>query len=371
MCWCSLLHWAMIVRANLTRQRGATAELTEGFTVTEGASQLLEREDDGRPQDRPQFLAPRKLPAFSQPSASIGAESAAMRDRPHDARGADVPQDADHIEDHDRGLAFDLPRLISRRRAVSVLAGSIGTGVLAACGASSDGGASAGTSTATAADGGTTATTTAAAAVGEIADETAGPYPGDGSNGPNVLAESGVVRSDITKSIGDASGVAEGVPATVELTLIDVAGGGRPLAGAAVYLWHCDASGRYSLYDQGVTGENYLRGVQATGSDGKLAFKTIFPAAYSGRWPHIHFEIYESVKAATSAGSKLKTSQLAIPQAACDAVYATAGYEQSVQNLAQTSLETDMVFSDGFAGQLATASGNAKDGYTLKLNVGV
>jgi protocatechuate 3,4-dioxygenase beta subunit len=284
-----------------------------------------------------------------------------------------VPHDADQIEDHDRGLAFDLPRLVSRRRAVGVLAGGIGTAVLAACGSSSDGvGASAAsTSTATAADGAATATTATAAATGVIPDETAGPYPGDGSNGPNVLDDSGVVRSDITKSFGGSSGVAEGVPATVELTLIDVAGGGKPLAGAAVYLWHCDAAGRYSLYDQGVSGENYLRGVQASGSDGKLSFKTIFPAAYQGRWPHMHFEIYESVKAATSAGSKLKTSQLAIPKDACDAVYATAGYEQSVQNLAQTSLESDMVFSDGFAGQLAAASGNAKDGYTLKLNVGV
>ena len=292
-----------------------------------------------------------------------------MSIRRHDRTTADVRHDADHIEDHDRGLAFDLPRLISRRGAVGVLAGSIGTAVLAACGSSSDGAGTTSTAT-TAADGGT-ATTATAAAVGVIADETAGPFPGDGSNGPNVLAESGVVRSDITKSIGDASGVAEGIPATVELTLIDVAGGGTPLAGAAVYLWHCDAAGRYSLYDGEIAGENYLRGVQASGSDGKLAFKTIFPAAYQGRWPHMHFEIYESVKAATAAGSKLKTSQLAIPQDACEAVYATAGYEQSVQNLAQTSLESDGVFSDGFAGQLASASGNVNGGYTLALNVGV
>ena len=38
---------------------------------------------------------------------------------------------------------------------------------------------------------------------GEIPEETAGPFPGDGSNGPNVLTESGVVRSDITASFGD------------------------------------------------------------------------------------------------------------------------------------------------------------------------
>ena len=108
-----------------------------------------------------------------------------------------------------------------------------------------------------------------AAADGEIPEETAGPYPGDGSNGPNVLTESGVVRSDLTKSFGAASGVATGVPATVEMTLLDVAGGGSPLAGAAVYLWHCDSSGRYSLYDQEVSGENYLRGVQESDANGK------------------------------------------------------------------------------------------------------
>ena len=51
---------------------------------------------------------------------------------------------------------------------------------------------------------------------GEIPEETAGPFPGDGSNGVNVLSESGVVRSDITSSFGSASGVAEGVPVTVQ-----------------------------------------------------------------------------------------------------------------------------------------------------------
>ena len=206
---------------------------------------------------------------------------------------------------------------------------------------------------------------------GEIPEETGGPFPGDGSNGPNVLAESGVVRSDITTSIGDASGVAAGVPTTVELTLLDVAKGGTPLAGAAVYLWHCNIDGQYSMYDGDVAGENYLRGVQESDANGKLTFKTIFPAAYSGRWPHIHFEVYPSLDEATAGGSKLKTSQLALPQETCETVYATDGYEQSVQNLAQTSLDGDMVFSDGYASQLATTSGSVADGIAVKLNVGV
>ena len=123
------------------------------------------------------------------------------------------------------------------------------------------------------------------------------------------------------------------------------------------------------MYD--IAEQNYLRGVQETGSDGKVTFKSIFPGAYSGRWPHIHFEVYESVDAATGSGSKLKTSQIALPQDTCKLVYATTGYEQSVQNLAGTSLDSDNVFSDGYAGQLAKTSGDVKRGITAKLNVGV
>ena len=271
------------------------------------------------------------------------------------------------IRDHDRGLSFDLPNLISRRRAVTLLAGGVGSLALGACGSSGSGAASGTTRTSRA----SASTSTTAAATGEIADETAGPYPGDGSNGPNVLAESGVVRSDITSSIGDASGVAGGIATTIEMTLLDVAGGGKPLAGAAVYLWHCDREGRYSLYDQGAADENYLRGVQASDRDGKVSFKSIFPAAYPGRWPHIHFEVYASIAAATSSGSKLKTSQIALPAKTCELVYATDGYEQSAQTLSQTSLDTDMVFSDGYAGQLAAAAGDVRGGITLRLNVGV
>ena len=145
----------------------------------------------------------------------------------------------------------------------------------------------------------------------------------------------------------------------------------RPPPGAAVYLWHCDREGRYSLYAEGITDENYLRGVQETAADGKVTFKSIFPAAYSGRWPHIHFEVYPSLDAATTASGKLRTSQLAFPEAPCRQVYATDGYTQSLQNLSQTSLDTDMVFSDGYSLQLAKVTGDVANGYTATLNVPV
>jgi len=207
---------------------------------------------------------------------------------------------------------------------------------------------------------------------GEIPEETAGPYPGDGSNGPNVLTESGVVRSDITGSFGSASGVAEGIPATVKLKVYDLEGDEiTPLAGAAIYLWHCDRAGNYSMYDGDAVDENYLRGVQEADADGNLTFTTIFPACYAGRWPHMHFEVYKSLDAATSAENKLRTSQLALPQDVCETVYATDGYEQSVTNLAQLSLDSDGIFSDGYSLQMAKVTGSVDDGYTVTLNIPV
>jgi protocatechuate 3,4-dioxygenase beta subunit len=232
--------------------------------------------------------------------------------------------------------------------------------------------ASASSSSSSATSAGTGTTTDIDTGGGEIPEETGGPYPADGSNGPDVLTESGVVRSDITSSFGDASGVAEGVPVTVNLTVYDLNGDdATPLAGAAIYLWHCDRDGNYSLYSDAAANENYLRGVQEAADDGTLSFTTIFPACYSGRWPHMHFEVYESLDSATQGTGKLRTSQLALPQDVCESVYATEGYEASVSNLAGVSLDSDMVFSDGYSLQMAKLTGSVEHGYVATLNVPV
>jgi protocatechuate 3,4-dioxygenase beta subunit len=265
---------------------------------------------------------------------------------------------------------------MQRRSALKVLAGAgLGLGLMAlgACGSDSDASSSGSSSTSSSSSSSTTAAAGSGSStdVDEIPEETAGPYPGDGSNGPNVLTESGVVRSDITSSFGSSSGTAEGVPLTISMKIVDAATDAAR-AGAAVYVWHCDREGRYSMYGEGVTDQNYLRGVQETGSDGTVTFTSIFPAVYSGRWPHIHFEVYDSLATATAAGDKLATSQIALPEDTCNQVYATDGYDQSVQNLSQTSLTTDMVFSDdGAVHQLATMSGSVDNGLTAQLTVGV
>lgn len=206
----------------------------------------------------------------------------------------------------------------------------------------------------------------------EVPTETAGPYPGDGSNGPNVLDDSGIVRRDIRRSFGSSTTRATGVPLRVNLTVTDASNDYAPMAGAAVYLWHCDRQGRYSMYSSGVTGENYLRGIQPTDEDGTATFTTVFPGCYSGRWPHIHFEVYASVAKAVDSGPIVKTSQIALPKAACSKVYAKSSYASSRRNLSGISLSTDNVFRDDKAiHQLATMTGNATKGYVANLTIGV
>jgi protocatechuate 3,4-dioxygenase beta subunit len=284
-------------------------------------------------------------------------------------------------DEHDLGLGHDLPRIIERnrigRRGLFGIGAGVGLVALAGCGddgsttGSGSGSARPGPPPGGAGPGG--AESAVEVAEGEIPEETAGPYPGDGSNGPNALTESGVVRSDIRPSFGSASGMAEGVPTTVRLRILDLDGDdATPLTGAAVYLWHCDREGRYSMYADGVTDENYLRGVQEADADGRLEFTTIFPATYSGRWPHMHFEVYESLDAATAASDKLRTSQLAIPEDVASEVYETAeGYESSIETLSQVSLASDMVFSDGYSLQMAKVTGSVEQGYTVSLTVPV
>lgn len=264
----------------------------------------------------------------------------------------------------DQGLAFDLGTLMSRRRLLGVLGlGAAGVG-LAACGGGSAG--------STAASSAASASGTATAASGEIPDETAGPYPGDGSNGPDVLEQSAVVRSDIRSSFGDLTGTAEGVPMTLQLTITDLANGGVPFEGVAVYVWHCTREGGYSLYSDGITDQNYLRGVQVADAAGTVTFTSIVPACYTGRWPHVHFEVYPDQASITDATTAIATSQVALPQDMCDRVFATTGYEASVANLAQLSLDSDNVFGDdGGAGQLAAVTGDVTSGYTVSLAVGV
>jgi protocatechuate 3,4-dioxygenase beta subunit len=300
---------------------------------------------------------------------------------PPDPRWVDA--DGAVIDEEDRGLVYDLQTLVDRRRVLGLFRGVSAAALLAACsGGGSTAQSASGTSTGSASrtssssagsssSSASSATSAGSGTLTEVPDETGGPFPGDGSNGPNVLDDSGIVRTDIRSSFGRVTTTAEGVQLTIRLTVRDVSTG-DVLSGAGVYLWHCDRDGNYSLYSQATTNENYLRGVQQVDAGGTATFTSIYPACYPGRWPHIHFEVYGSLSDATSSGPIVKTSQIALPRETCAAVYATSGYENSVANLGRVSLTTDNVFSDdGGIHQIATMSGDPSSGYTAALTIAV
>lgn len=301
---------------------------------------------------------------------------------------------------HGGRLADDLPLLaaqvLKRRRALAWLSSSAGIALLGGCGGGGGSDASSGiaglaasatnaaaTPTTSTASPSTTTTTTSTASSSDacVADpsETAGPYPADGTNvasgsTSDVLTASGIVRSDIRPSFLGTSTIAQGVVTTLKLTLVNTNASCALLSGYAVYLWHCDASGNYSLYS--APAESYLRGVQVSDALGQVTFTTIFPACYSGRWPHIHFEIFGSLAAATTGKNAILTSQLALPAAACSTVYAgDSAYSRSVANLAAVSLATDNVFGDNTAAQIAAMTpvftGSVSSGYAATATIGI
>jgi protocatechuate 3,4-dioxygenase beta subunit len=319
--------------------------------------------------------------------------------------------------DHQDGLAFHLRALRDgtlKRREIMGWAVGAGIGTFVGCGddddSSADGGAASGGKGGKGGSGGAGGKSGAGGAAGKagssgaggkggsggsvangsctkVPEETAGPYPADGSNSASgmggmgmgtpsgalidAFTMSGIVRKDIRSSFGSSTKTAEGVPLSIKLQIIASNDDCKPLAGAAVYIWHCDRGGNYSLYSSSIMSENYLRGVQETDDEGKVEFQSIFPACYSGRWPHIHFEVYPSLDEATSQANTLGISQIAMPETTCKVVFKESGYEASVNNFSMTSLATDMVFSDGYDLELPTIAGSVSAGYTVSLTAAV
>jgi protocatechuate 3,4-dioxygenase beta subunit len=62
--------------------------------------------------------------------------------------------------------------------------------------------------------------------------------------------------------------------------------------------------------------------VQEVDASGTATFTSVFPGCYSGRWPHVHFEVYRALDDAVASGPIVKTSQIALPKEACESVYA-------------------------------------------------
>ncbi len=189
-----------------------------------------------------------------------------------------------------------------------------------------------------------------------IPSETAGPYPV-----PNSVSTSSLVRSTITE------GTQTGIPLVLTLTIINEDNSCLPVSGLRVDIWHCNKRGYYSAYDgqPGIDGTvnnggtTWLRGIQYTNSSGQVVFTTIYPGWYTPRATHIHVQIFDG------SNNLLTTTQLAFPDAintTVNSFYATSGTNAFTNS-------NDMVFSDSYASELMTVTGNTTSGYTATMQI--
>jgi len=149
-------------------------------------------------------------------------------------------------------------------------------------------------------------------------EQTEGPY----------YVEDAAIRRNVTDG-------KQGVGLTLRLVVVNVATC-KPIKGAAVEIWHCDAGGTYSGV-QGDTGM-FLRGVQRTDAKGVAAFKTIYPGWYPGRTVHIHTMVH-------LGGNVVHTGQLYFPDGVTDVVYARAPYNRRPSRTTRNA--ADSIYRNG------------------------
>jgi protocatechuate 3,4-dioxygenase beta subunit len=152
-----------------------------------------------------------------------------------------------------------------------------------------------------------------------------------------------------------------GVPLQLELTVLDVSSC-KPIKGAAVDIWHCDAGGAYSGFAQeGTEGRTFMRGIQRTGKGGLARFTTIYPGWYEGRTVHVHVRVY-------LGGEIAHTGQLFFPDALTDAVYRRAPYRRRPGRTTRNA--TDSIFRNGGSRSMLRLAKRG-NGYVGRITMGV
>lgn len=145
------------------------------------------------------------------------------------------------------------------------------------------------------------------------------------TEGPYFVDEK-LNRSDIRSDPADGS-VKPGVPLRLVFHVSQVDGRScKPLTGATVDVWHCDALGVYSdVTDRSFStvGKKFLRGYQVTDTNGTVEFVTIYPGWYQGRTVHIHFKIRTD---SVSERDYEFTSQLYFDDSLTDQIHAQPPY---------------------------------------------
>lgn len=193
------------------------------------------------------------------------------------------------------------------------------------------------------------------------------------SSGPAAVA-SGLVTCVLTPEMTEGPyyldgdkvrrDIREGRPGTrldLATTVVDVSTC-KPINGALVDIWHCDAGGTYSGFAQeGTDGKTFMRGIQRTNRSGLATFVTVYPGWYSGRTVHIHVQV-------SLGGNVLHTGQLFFPEALTDAVYKRAPYRSRPGR--DTRNATDSIFRNGGSKSVLKIAKNGS-GYVARMTMGV
>src|SRR5262245_26072810 len=151
-----------------------------------------------------------------------------------------------------------------------------------------------------------------------------------------------------------------GTPLTLRLTVVD-ARTCKPIKGATVDIWHCDASGIYSGFGAGRASRTFMRGVQRTNADGVATCKTVYPGWYQGRTVHVHVKVHVR-------GNVVHTGQLYFPDPVTDAVYKKAPYTSRPNRDVRNA--DDFVFRSGGRRSLLQLRRNGA-GYGGSIRMGV
>jgi protocatechuate 3,4-dioxygenase beta subunit len=184
--------------------------------------------------------------------------------------------------------------------------------------------------------------------------------------GPYFVEEK-LNRSDITTDPATGA-VTTGVPLALDLTLMNEDDGCSPLAGAQVDIWHADPGGKYSDESvEGTSGKKYLRGYQVTGSDGKVAFRTVYPGWYAGRTVHIHARVRTFDTSGTATYDFL--TQLFFDDALTDTVYKQAPY--STRGTRTTRNADDTIYGSDGATLIPSLSSDGDVGYAGAFTFGL
>ena len=172
---------------------------------------------------------------------------------------------------------------------------------------------------------------------------TVGPYYIDGEK----------VRRNITEG-------RPGAPLTLRLAVVD-ASTCKPIAGAAVDIWHADAAGVYSGFGAGSGSRTFMRGIQKTDASGIATFQTVYPGWYQGRTVHIHVKVHVG-------GSVVHTGQLFFDDAVTDAVYRRAPYSKRPSRTTRNA--TDSIYVNG-GSKSVVKIGKHGTGYSGAVTMGV